>query len=82
MKASSRNELDGDAWRLYDYITRHFIATVSKDCTYRSTTVTFTINEETFTTTGKTLIDPGFTSVMHWQVKKKNYYHKDIFRFT
>lgn len=29
MKHATRNELDGDAWRLYDYITRHFIATVS-----------------------------------------------------
>lgn len=28
MKAASRNELDGDSWKLYDYITRHFIATV------------------------------------------------------
>jgi hypothetical protein len=28
MKLASRNDLDGDAWKLYDYITRHFIATV------------------------------------------------------
>lgn len=28
MKHATRNELDGDSWRLYDYITRHFIATV------------------------------------------------------
>ncbi|XP_036147278.1 DNA topoisomerase 3-beta-1 isoform X2 [Monomorium pharaonis] len=27
MKHATRNELDGDSWRLYDYITRHFIAT-------------------------------------------------------
>lgn len=29
MKSASRNELDGDSWRLYDFITRHFIATVT-----------------------------------------------------
>jgi len=29
MKAASEAELGHDAWRLYDYITRHFIATVS-----------------------------------------------------
>lgn len=69
MKAASRNELDGDAWKLYDYITRHFIATVSKDCRYISTTAACAINGETFTTTGKTLVDPGYTSVMTWQVK-------------
>lgn len=28
MKCATRSELDGDSWRLYDYITRHFIATV------------------------------------------------------
>lgn len=29
MKAASRSELDTEAWKIYDYITRHFIATVS-----------------------------------------------------
>ena len=29
MKSASESELSGDSWRLYDYITRHFIATVS-----------------------------------------------------
>ena len=29
MKAASEAELGHDAWRLYDYIARHFIATVS-----------------------------------------------------
>ncbi|KAF4532850.1 hypothetical protein B566_EDAN001453 [Ephemera danica] len=72
MRPASRSELDGDAWRLYDYITRHFIATVSRDCTYLSTTVTFEIGSETFKSTGKTLLDPGFTSIMHWQAFSKN----------
>lgn len=68
MKTASKNELDGDAWKLYDYITRHFIATIAKDCKYISTTATFIINGETFSTTGKKLVDPGYTSVMTWQV--------------
>ncbi|XP_026275086.1 DNA topoisomerase 3-beta-1 [Frankliniella occidentalis] len=72
MRAASQSELDGDAWRLYDYITRHFIATLSKDCTYLSTTATFQIGNETFTCTGKTLLDPGYTVVMHWQALGKN----------
>lgn len=29
MKAATEAELGHEAWRLYDYITRHFIATVS-----------------------------------------------------
>lgn len=28
MKSASRNDLDNDSWRVYDYIARHFIATV------------------------------------------------------
>lgn len=71
MKAASRNELDGDAWKLYDYITRHFIGTLARDCKYLSTTATLVINEEVFTVTGKTLLDPGFTTVMPWHVSLK-----------
>ncbi|XP_046748584.1 DNA topoisomerase 3-beta-1 [Diprion similis] len=67
MKSASRNELDGDAWRLYDYITRHFIASVAFDCKYLSTTVKFEIGTETFTAVGKTLLDPGYTTVLTWQ---------------
>lgn len=72
MKPAGRNELDGDAWRLYDYITRHFIGTVSRDCKYLSKTTVFSINQEMFSIVGKTLIDPGFTTVMSWQAFGKN----------
>ncbi|XP_041366537.1 DNA topoisomerase 3-beta-1-like [Gigantopelta aegis] len=67
MKAASESALDHDSWRLYDYITRHFIATLSPDCTYLQTTVSFEIGAEKFSCTGKTLLDPGYTSVMEWQ---------------
>lgn len=72
MKLATRNELDGDAWKLYDYITRHFIGSLAKDCRYLSTTATLELASETFTSTGKTLIDPGYTSIMHWQAFGKN----------
>ena len=71
MKAASRSELDGDAWKLYDYITRHFIGTLARDCKYLTTTATIVINEEIFTVSGKTLLDPGFTTVMTWHVSPK-----------
>lgn len=74
MKAASRSDLEGDAWRLYDYITRHFIATLSKDCTYLTITTTFSIGDEIFTAVGKTLIDPGYTTVMTWQVIPLNFF--------
>lgn len=67
MKSASRNELDGDSWRVYDYITRHFIATLAKDCKYLSTTIKFEVGMEIFTLTGQSLIDPGYTSLLTWQ---------------
>uniref|UniRef100_A0A8C9RW39 DNA topoisomerase n=1 Tax=Scleropages formosus TaxID=113540 RepID=A0A8C9RW39_SCLFO len=66
MRAASESELGSDGWRLYEYITRHFIATVSHDCKYLQTTISFTIGSEAFSCTGKTLISAGFTEVMPW----------------
>ncbi|XP_053135443.1 DNA topoisomerase 3-beta-1 isoform X2 [Hemicordylus capensis] len=67
MRAASEAELGGDGWRLYEYITRHFIATVSADCKYLQTTIAFSIGPERFTCIGKMVISPGFTEVMPWQ---------------
>ena len=59
--------MDGDSWRIYDYVVRHFIGTVSYNCKYQSTTVNFSIGDEKFSFSGKKLIEPGFTAVMTWQ---------------
>ncbi|XP_009436164.1 DNA topoisomerase 3-beta-1 isoform X3 [Pan troglodytes] len=67
MKSATEAELGGDAWRLYEYITRHFIATVSHDCKYLQSTISFRIGPELFTCSGKTVLSPGFTEVMPWQ---------------
>jgi DNA topoisomerase-3 len=40
---------------------------LSPDCRYLQTTITFEVAGESFTCSGKTVIDPGFTSVMSWQ---------------
>ncbi|KAG3278757.1 DNA topoisomerase 3-beta-1 isoform X4 [Ictidomys tridecemlineatus] len=67
MRSATEAELGGDAWRLYEYITRHFIATVSHDCKYLQSTISFRIGPELFTCSGKTVISPGFTEIMPWQ---------------
>lgn len=51
----------GDGWRLYEYITRHFIATVGADCKYLQTTISFSIGPERFTCIGKVVTSPGKT---------------------
>ena len=43
MRSASESELGHDGWRLYEYITKHFIATVSYDCKYLQTTALFLI---------------------------------------
>ncbi|XP_036076915.1 DNA topoisomerase 3-beta-1 isoform X2 [Rousettus aegyptiacus] len=67
MRSATEAELGGEAWWLYEYITRHFIATVSYDCKYLQSTISFRIGPEHFTCTGKTVISPGFTEIMPWQ---------------
>ncbi|XP_055539018.1 DNA topoisomerase 3-beta isoform X2 [Wyeomyia smithii] len=64
MKLASRNDFDGDTWRVYDYICRHFLGTISRDLKYRSTIATFTIGEERFTSHSDVLIEPGYTKVI------------------
>ncbi|XP_065070574.1 DNA topoisomerase 3-beta-1-like [Rhopilema esculentum] len=66
MKPAYESELSNDSWRLYDYITRHFIASVSFDCKYMLTSVGFRVNKEEFSCEGKTMKSPGFTTIMYW----------------
>lgn len=67
MKAATEAELGHDAWKLYDFITRHFIGTISPDCKYKQTTVFFEIGAERFSCTGSILLSPGFTEIMTWK---------------
>uniref|UniRef100_A0AC34GZZ7 DNA topoisomerase n=1 Tax=Panagrolaimus sp. ES5 TaxID=591445 RepID=A0AC34GZZ7_9BILA len=66
MKANS-GYLSGDQLRVYDYVTRHFLATIMKPCKYMVSTFKFIANTEVFTLQSRKVIDPGFTTVMTWQ---------------
>lgn len=68
MKIAQQTDFsDRDTWRVYDYIARHFIATLSGDMKYEQTTVTFSIGSESFSKVGSNVIDPGYTRFMQWQ---------------
>lgn len=58
----------GDAWRLYDYVTRHFLGSVSPDCLIRRTHAVFSAGSETFSAGGVSPLKPGFTAIMPWKV--------------
>ncbi|RWS16329.1 DNA topoisomerase 3-beta-1-like protein [Dinothrombium tinctorium] len=67
MRTATQNDFsDRDSWRVYDYIVRHFIGTLSKDLIYEQTTINFLIGEEKFSKSGCHTLDPGFTEIMPW----------------
>ena len=58
--------LSGEEAAIYDLVTRYFLATVSQDATYQSTTVTFTSCSspaDTFTASGKKELTKGFERI-------------------
>lgn len=63
VRSATQNDLDGDSWRLYDLITRHFFATISNDIKITNKTIKFDINGETFIINGKQIIDHGFSII-------------------
>ncbi|UYV70828.1 TOP3B [Cordylochernes scorpioides] len=67
LKAAQRDDLDGNAWKIYDYISRHFIATLCEDMVFLQTTVQLEVGEEKFSCQGMQLLERGFTAVFPWQ---------------
>ncbi|KAF8361154.1 hypothetical protein PRIPAC_88077 [Pristionchus pacificus] len=61
---SDGGALHGDNARVYEYVVRHFIATLMRNCVYEVTTVKMNCGEEEFSFQGKQLIDPGFTLIL------------------
>lgn len=57
----------GDAWRLYDFVARWFLGSVSPDCIVRKTKAVLTAGGEAFVATGTVVLRPGFAAVMPWR---------------
>ncbi|KAA3673979.1 DNA topoisomerase III [Paragonimus westermani] len=69
MRLALPSELGHEASKLYAFIAQHFLATLMPDCRYESTQVVLSVGDgELFTLTGTRLLDPGFTSILTWQV--------------
>jgi DNA topoisomerase-3 len=62
----SEAQLSGDAWRLYEHISRHFLATVSPDCEIVRTEADVLIGGEAFEAVGQRVTSGGWTNVMPW----------------
>ena len=67
-RAAGQYELSGDMARVYELVTRHFIASVSNDAIWNSTKVEINIDslgdKGNFTLRGKQLISPGFLAIL------------------
>lgn len=59
----------GDNWRLYDYIARHFLGSLSPDCVVSRTTAHFAAGAERFSAEGVSPKRAGFTAIMPWKVR-------------
>ncbi|KAI8330027.1 DNA topoisomerase [Blakeslea trispora] len=66
-------DLPGNAWRLYDFIVRTFIGSLSSGMKYSTTSVSFEVGGEMFECKGIKMLSPGFTSVMHWITTSDEY---------
>jgi DNA topoisomerase-3 len=68
MRAASPYELSGDMSRVYEFVVRHFIASVSPDAVWRSTKVTFAVealgDKGKFYLAGKELVSSGFLKIL------------------
>lgn len=70
MRAAPRDEFSkGNEWRLYEYITRHFIASLMEDVEYLDKNVVFEAAGEEFVLSHHEIVNRGFLFAMPWKTK-------------
>ncbi|KAL7068520.1 DNA topoisomerase family protein [Cryptosporidium serpentis] len=63
IRSVTSNDLAGDNWRLYELITRHFLATISPDIKFTNEFIMFDINGEKFILQGRRIDEYGFSII-------------------
>eukprot|EP00941_MAST-03F_sp_MAST-3F-sp1_P006461 g6461.t1 len=82
-RAAGGIALSGQSGRLFEFITRHFLATLAGDCIVETISVVVACADESFTASGLTVIEPGYTAVQphaaplektlpHWLLQVNN----------
>lgn len=64
MKCANYTDLSGEAWRMYDYIARHFMASLAPDMVHESTSIVIEIKSQRFQTHCSSVIVPGYTKFL------------------
>ena len=79
VKSAEKGKLNVNEWKVYQFITKNFLASVSKPAIFAVYDVTFNISGELFGLDSKTLSEANFFQIMPWLNTVKN--DEDIGRF-
>jgi len=64
LKVPYRGNINNEEWKLYEFVARHFLATISPDAKMTNMQVSFQAGgKHKFHLKGTRLLDPGFTEV-------------------
>jgi len=56
--------LTQEEWKLYEFVAKHFLATVSPDAKMTNSVVVFQSGQHRFQLKGTRILNPGFTEVI------------------
>lgn len=59
------------AWKVYDYVVRRFLATIHRDGTKSSITMTITVRDEKFERIGTKITESGFLEIFPFQIPRE-----------
>jgi DNA topoisomerase-3 len=72
VRLAHESEFDHDMWRVYELVSRHFIASISSDSKFKRIKAVIEVNDERFTLVGRRLVEPGFMNAL------KSYSFEDV----
>lgn len=65
-KTPNMGQLSNAESKMYDFVTRHFLATVSTSARIAKTKASFSCGTQAFSAHGSVMLDPGFTEINPW----------------
>jgi DNA topoisomerase-1 len=68
--AGDPEKLDGQAWKLYNLVSRRFLATLSGPAFVEATRVDIDVAGQRFVAKGDVVVEPGFRAVYQYGLKK------------
>lgn len=57
---ADKDDLKEDQWKIYELVVRRFFATLSGECVWETTSISFDIGDEVFRVNGSRILDPGW----------------------